>query len=226
MKSDKICSICNIPVQEAYCGRCGQKISGKTATTSSLITDFISNFFSVERSGFATIFRVLRNPKPIVENYYIGNKNYYASPGKILLYAIAVAAIHVSFFDKKVLGISVEDDNFSAQYLFWIVLFPVLLLVSNLTFIRSERRLSKHLISIVYISSSLFIVLILINDLVAYATDSILGIWSFLTFMLLVIIWNSRVLTKGGRFRIVINTIVQIIIFSGIVWLLVWLTTE
>lgn len=226
MKSDKICTICHIPLQEGYCGRCGQKISGQTATTSSLITDFISNFFSVERSGFATIFKILRNPKPIVENYYAGNRNYYASPGKLLVYAIAVAALHITFFDKTILGLTVDAENVSAQYLFWLVLYPVLILVSFLAFIRSEKSLSKHLISIVYISSSLFVILIPIVDLLVYATDLKLDIWPFLVFMLSIFFWNSRVLTKRGRLHIVINTILQALLFSGIVSLLVSLTAE
>lgn len=226
MKRAKICSVCNIPVDENYCGRCGQKISGKPATTISLVTDFFSNFFSVEHSGFATIFKILRNPKPIVENYYAGNRNYYASPGKVLLYAITLVAIHVTIFDQTILGVTFNAENLSAQYLFWLALFPILLLISGLAFIKSERRFSKHLISIVYISSSLFVVAVLLNDLIIFAFGDQFKIWAFVGFISLVFFWNSRVLTKGGKWHIVVNTLIQMLIFAAIVWFLVGASKE
>lgn len=102
MARGKICSICKIPIKENYCSKCGQKFSGKPISFLSLITDFISNFFSMEKSGFATILKILKNPKSIVDNYYLGFKNYYPSPGQLLLYGIAVVALHKNFVaDKK-----------------------------------------------------------------------------------------------------------------------------
>ena len=208
MTQEKTCSICEIPIEENYCGICGQTYAGKTTSMVSLMTDFITNFFSMEKSGFATILKILKNPKPVVENYYLGYKNYYASPGKILLYAIAVVALHVGFVDNKVLGVSLDSENINAQYLFWIFLFPILTFISYLTFIRVEKNLSKHLISLIYTASSIFIALILLNDFIILISGYKPGIWVFLLFVLIVLCWNSRVFTKKNNYLFLfLNTI-------------------
>lgn len=225
MTKRKTCSVCEIPIKENYCGRCGQTFSGKTTSIVSLITDFISNFFLVEKSGFATILKILKNPKPIVDNYYLGYKNYYASPGKILLYGVAFVALHVSFLDHKVLGVSFGSQSENVQYYFWILLFPLFVLISYITFIRVEKGLSKHLISLIYIASSLFIVLILLNDLIIIIFGDKLRFWAFMLFVSLVFFWNSRVFTTRKKYvYIVLNTIIQMAIFMGIISLLVMTT--
>ena len=223
----KNCSICKIPIEENYCGRCGQKISGIPTSTISLIRDFIANFFSLERSGLATILKTISNPKSIVSNYYDGNKNYYASPGKILLYGIAVVALHIHFVDKKVMGITLEMPNINAQYLFWIILYPFLLLISYITFIRTEKAFSKHLISITYVASALFIVLTILNDSITLIWGDKLGIWAFVLFVSLIFVWNSRVFTSKNKYLyLIVNTTIQITIFIGLVSLLVMATSH
>jgi hypothetical protein len=227
MMQNKTCSICNISIEENYCSRCGQKISKTPTTIISLINDFMSNIFSLEKSGFATILKILSNPKPIVNNYYNGLKNYYSSPGKILLYGIAIVAIHTSFVDKKVMGLSLEAQNISAQYLFWLFLFPLLLFISYVTFIRIEKGLSKHIISMTYVGSSLFIALTILNDIVILIWSDKLGIWTFLLFILFVFIWNSRVFSSKNKYLfIALNTVIQAIIFISIVGLLIFATNH
>ena len=225
MTLEKFCSICKIPIEGNYCSCCGQTFSGKPTSTVSLLIDFLSNFFSVEKSGFATIIKVLKNPKPIVENYYAGYKNYYASPGKIILYGIAVVALHLNFVNDKVMGLSINAENLNAQYFFWLSLFPFLLLTSYMAFIRIERHLSKHLISLVYVASSLFIALTILNDLIIVTLGDIFGLWTFIIFVSLVFFWNSRVFTNTKKyFYILLNTVIQIAIFAGLVGVLIWIT--
>lgn len=213
----KICSICEIYIEENYCTKCGQEYTGKIASILLMITDFFSNFFSVEKSGFATILKILKNPKHVVNNYHLGYRNYYASPGKMLLYGIAIVAIHLTFVDaNKVLGISLEGEGLNAQYLFWILLIPTLLFVSYLTFFRIEKRLSKHLVSIVYIATSVFIVLIILNDLASLAFDIDTHGYGLFIMSMWVFIWNSRVFTKSDKkYMLVLNTLLQYLILLG-----------
>ena len=227
MTKEKICSICKIPIKENFCGRCGQTLSVKPTSMMSLITDFVSNFFSLGRSGFATILKILKNPKLIVDNYYCEFKNYYASPGKVLLYGIAVVALHINFVDDKVMGLSLNAQNLNAQYLLWLQLFPILLFISYITFIRIEKSLSKHLISLIYVASSLFIALTILNDLLIIIWSDKLGIWAFIIFVSLVFFWNSRVFTiKKKNIFIILNTLIQLAIFTGIVVVLVLITNQ
>ncbi len=222
MTREKLCSICKIPIEGNYCSCCGQTFSGKPTSVISLLVDFLSNFFSVEKSGFATIFKVLKSPKPIVENYYSGYKNYYASPGKIILYGIAIVALHINFVDDKLMGLSLNVENLNAQYLFWLLLFS-----SYMAFIRVERHLSKHLISLVYVATSLFIAITILNDLIIVILGDKLGLWTFIVFVSLVFFWNSRVFTTTKKYLyILLNTVIQIAIFAGIVGILIWITKQ
>ena len=223
----KTCSICNIPIEENYCSRCGQRKSDAPVTVISLIKDFLSNTFSLEKSVFATIVKILIHPYIIINNYYNGYKNYHASPGKILLYGIAIVALHISFVDKKVMGLTLESQSISAQYLFWLLLFPILLLISFFTFIKRVRGLSKHLISMTYVASSLFIVITILNDIIILIWGDKLGLWAFALFVSLVFLWNSRVFTKNHKnLYIVLNTVIQTIIFLGIISLLILATND
>jgi len=222
MSRENTCSVCEIPIRGKYCSRCGQKLTEGPTTLISLISDFLSNFFSMDRSAFATIFKILKNPYPIVQNYYSGFRNYYASPGKILLYGIAVVALHLRFVNDTVMGLSLDLENFDASYLFWIVLFPVLLFSSFITFIRIERGLTKHLISLIYIASSLFIIITILNDLIIMTFGDKLGLWTFISFVFLIFLWNSRVFSaKKNPIYILLNTIIQIGIFMCIVGMLI-----
>lgn len=218
MNREKTCSICKIPINENYCPICGQKLLKKPTTTILLITDFVSNFFSMERAGFATMFKILKDPKLIVDNYYLGYRNYYSSPGQILLYAIAIVALHLNFVNDNVMGVILYLQNISIQYLFWLFLFPLLFFSSYLTFVRTEKSVSKHLISLIYIASVLFISLTILNDLMIFFLGDKLGIWTFIIFVNFILFWNSRVLTTKKKLSyVILNTIIQAIVLVGII---------
>lgn len=222
---EKICSICKNPIDEKYCGKCGQMYSGKNVSTLSLIIDFFSNFFSIDKSVFATIFKIIKNPKPIVTNYYQGFKNYYASPGKIFLYGIAAITLQILFVSDKVLGVSLKASNISTQYLFWGILFPVFAIISYLSFLLKKVPFSKNLIAVAYNSSSIFIIFLLIYDTVEWIFGKEIGVGAFLCFTLFVFYWNSRVhIQKKKYFELVIFTILQIILFILFLALLIYNT--
>lgn len=227
MKTEKLCSICRIPIHKNYCGNCGQLYSGKNVSTLSLITDFISNFLSVEKSGFATIFKVIQNPKPIVTNYYKGFKNYYASPGKIILYGIAAITLHFLFVQEKVLGLSLLTENISSQYLFWGLLLPILSIISYLSFLPKKVAFSKNLIAIGYNSSSIFILFLLLLDTIEWIFKIDVGVSAFLSYLGFVFLWNGRAhIKKNKYFELLIFTVFQIILFTIIVAVLINTTNK
>lgn len=172
----------------------------------------------MEKSGFATVVRLIMNPKPIVDNYYRGFSKFYPSPGQILLYGIATVALHRYIVEDKILGLTFNLENIGSEYLFWIVLFPFLYFSSFITFYKAQSNLSKHLISITYLTTSIFIVLTVINDAVIILGKDLLGAWAFIVFMVLVFIWNSRVLSQKRRwYHIMLNALFQLLIFSSLI---------
>ena len=222
----KICSVCSTSIKEKYCQRCGQYLSEKPTTIFSLGYDFVYNGLSLEKSVLATMVKTITNPKMIVQNYFDGYRGYYSSPGKVLLYGIAVLALHISFVDRKVMGLTLEAQSISAPYLFWLSLFPLFLIISYLVFLRIEKRLSRHLISITYVASSLLIPLLILSDLIQFIVGELLGVWPFIIFTFLVFLWNSRTFSQKSRvFWILLNTLLQFILFIGILAFMIFLTS-
>ena len=222
MENTRICSVCNTPVEKNYCGQCGQRAIGKNATIASLVTDSLSNLFYLEKSVFGTILKIIQNPKAIVLNYYAGFRNYYSSPGKLLLYAVATIALHITFINSNVLGMVINIKNVSTQYFFWIMHLPIVLLISYLAFVRQIESIAKHIISVIYISSAWFILFTIIDDLIILSIGDILGNLAFIVFVLVTFIWNSRVFSKERKpIRVILNTFLQLGIYIIIVLILV-----
>ena len=221
MGNNNASSICSTSIKENYCSKCGQYYSQNQVTVLSLIIDFFSNFFSLEKSGFATIYKVIKSPKFIIDNYFNGYKNYFASPGKLLLYGIATIALHHSFINKKILGLYFELDNAKAEYLFWIVLFPILIFISYLSFYRAKVDFSKHAISILYVATSLLVVCIIANDILIFIFGDFLAEKRFYIYVFSVFFWNSKALTTKNKFlNYLNNTLIQSVIFISFVLLL------
>lgn len=227
MEQEKICSLCNISIEEHYCGRCGQEYTDQPISTITLILDFIATFFSLKKSGFATVIKIIQKPKFVVNNYYSGYKNYYASPGKILFYGIAIMVLHLAFIkDNNIMGASFNAENLKVQYFFWVLILPFIFLASYLTFIKRDKKPSKHIVSVIYVANALFIPMILLNDLYTLITTNKPSPLSFVLFLILVFAWNSRVFTKNEKIiYFIMNTIIQFIVFIFILGLLIFLSS-
>jgi len=168
METNKTCTICQIEIINSYCGDCGQKINTKKTTILSIISDFVSNMLSLERSVFATLIKLIISPGKVIDNYMLGFRNYYQSPAKILFYALTYAAIHVTYIDSYILGGDMQSSTFSNQFLFSAVFIPFTILTSYLTFIRRKYGFTKHLVTMLYLTSCFFLVFMILYDLIVW----------------------------------------------------------
>ena len=224
MKGNGTCTVCKAEATGNYCSNCGQKISKDATTVWSMITDVASNVFSLEKSVFASLLKLIVNPRQLIDNYWQGYRSYYPSPGKVFFYALAFAALHISYVDENILGMSIAVDNMQAQTLFWIIFFPILTLTSYLTFIRSRHGITKHIISILYLASGFFIIIIVLNSAIIWLFDDILTGGAFILFALCVFIWNAIVFSpKRSYLRIFLNVVLELFIFLSIITAIVGL---
>lgn len=225
--ADYFCTVCNKQVHTNYCGDCGQKVAIKKVTLASLVGDFFSNFFSLQNSLPATIWNIIKSPKTIINNYSHGYKNYYPSPGRMIIVAFAFAAIHLmllSYIDSgnnEVLGVtgSVQGSNDYGHVMILAVMCLLMSLSSQITFIKQKRGFTAHLISFLYLWASFFIVFIVLTDIILLITgvdlsDLFLGI-----LFLSILIWNAMVFTPPSSGlkvlgNILIQTILMLIIAS------------
>lgn len=216
----KTCSICKLEVSQKFCGNCGQKI-GKTETTLlSIVSDFFSNFLSVEKSVFACIYKIFVDPKSIVENYWKGNRKYYPSPGKMFFYSLAIAALHLTYVSTAIMGMDLMGTanhgqfEFGTQFMFWLIFLPLLILSSHLTYFKKKFSFTKHLISIIYLASSFFMVIVVLQDVIEYFFPASIEGISFLIFAFMIFIWNSIVFSPAeNKSKIALNTLLSIVIF-------------
>mgnify|MGYP000530699031 CR=1 FL=1 len=216
------CTVCNNPVTDKYCGHCGQMITNKTARIWTLIIDFFSNFFSIDRSFIGTSRKILSDPKFIVENFHAGNRRFYLSPGSFILYGITLVAIHTIIFGPKLWGLTFDIEGIGMQYLFWLLLIPFTTFCSYLTFISQGFHLSKHIISNSYISTVFLFISLIIDDFIIIVAESLESDVFMFLFFIFTFLWNSFVFSTKKKVGChILNTIIQILIFSGLFALLV-----
>lgn len=215
------CTVCNTPISDKYCPSCGQEISNKKTTFISLILDFFSNFFSVDKSFLGTSRKLLTDPRFMVENFYSGNKRFYVSPGSYILYSITGIAIHSLLFGPEFFGIELMYDGIGTQYLFWILVFPLLFLCCFFTFILQNFKLAKLIIASSYFTSLFLLIFIVLNDIInsfiVWESSSIL----LLFFLSSTFLWNSFALTKKQKIGYhILNVIIQFVIFISLFYVL------
>ncbi|WP_027419126.1 hypothetical protein [Crocinitomix catalasitica] len=217
----KVCNICNVEIHGPYCHQCGQQITNKKLTFKSILNDFVSNLFNLERSGFATSLTLLKEPKKVVSSYWSGNRKYYASPSKFILYLIIVLGIHIARSNNTILGIGFGNTPKAI-----IIVLPLLLILASfITFTKLKKSIWEHSISILYLYSLWLIISIIVYEILySFINQAVLDSFEvplLLTFasFLFTFIWNSRIFStdKNVVIKSIGNTALQFILFITIV---------
>jgi len=104
----------------------------------------------------------------------------------MFFYSLAVAALHLAYVSPTLMGMDLMatgshgEYELGGQFVFWLLFLPLLILTSILVFFKQKLSKTKHLISIVYLSSAFFMVTIVVQDAIEYVfPEAIEGI-SFL----------------------------------------------
>ena len=215
------CTICKTTAEGNYCENCGQDVNNPDTTFWGMMKDMVSSALDVDKSVILNVFSIPFKPDKLIVNYWKGNRKYYPSPFKVLIYALAVAALHLAYVAPDFMGITLEGVGVDSHLIFWLVMLPLLTLTSCLAFIRRKMGFTKHLISILYIAGCFFILLILITDFIFLISGIELGMIIFLHFLLLVFLYNSIVFSIRKTVWIIgLNTIVQLMVFALILVLI------
>lgn len=196
---DRKCTICSSNVNGKYCSNCGQKYGNKPTNALRLILDFLEQGISIQKSDFATMLNVIKRPRFIIDNYYTGNTGYYSSPGKVMLFAILILIVHMTFVSNLILGIDFSAEQLNLEYTFLFLFILLFTLVSQIVFVRKGLAISKHMIASTYVVSTFmtFFTLFYWIVLLIFGDDSI---FTFLSFIMSIIIWLSIIFTKNRTF--------------------------
>ncbi len=216
------CTACQntLENEQNYCSNCGQKIGKKKISVLSIFTDTFGNYLSFERSGLSTIYHIFTRPNFIVENYCNGNKGYYASPGKMIIFSVVLIALQITFVSKQILGTDFEITGLTREYSFFLLNFVLFVIVSQLTFIRHGFKLARHVVSVTYTMTAILIAFLLFDNfclLVGISSSSYL----LLIYMEVVLLLNSFALSrKRVWWMYVLNFIFENFILITILFLL------
>jgi len=211
-EQDKTCSICNIPLHGEYCHQCGQKVTGKRLNVNRVVQDPASNVFSLDTSVLATILQLLKNPSKVIENYWAGNRKYYESPSKLMVYASLVIGLHLLYHKNLIFGLAFSDDPQIFFILFFIFLFTT---SSYLLYLKNKHRFLEVLVANLYLFCALIIASILVFEVfnLFIEDDESLGYSIVLLFFSVVTFYSARVLAaKRKWYYLTINTFLQLIL--------------
>lgn len=186
------CTICQTSLQGTYCHACGQKHTGKEAGFWVLLKEALATFFSLEKSGGATLWALLRKPRFVVMNYIEGNRGYLQSPNKLIFYALVLFGLHVLLVNQQVLNMSFDIEGFNPAWSFLTLVLPFLVLSSWLLYGPKRIPLAHHLVAVSYFFALWFIVLTILGDAL-YALFRTRNIVDFFLFLLLVGWFSARV---------------------------------
>lgn len=208
------CTICETPLQGAYCYTCGQKHTGEKAGVWILLQEALGTFFSLEKSGAATLWLLLRHPQRVVMNYVNGNRGYWQPPNKLVFYSLVLYGLHVSLIDKEVLNLTIEVEGVNPSLFFLGLVLPFLVLSAWLLYGAKPANFARHLVSNGYFWSTWFILLTLLGDAIdaVYLRDW--GTVDFFLFLFLVSWSEARVFAASKAWwRKMLLSFTQVVLF-------------
>ena len=215
------CSICSSEITENYCPKCGQYYKNERISIKTIFSDLFDNIFSLEKSFLENIKIGLFEPKNLISNYWNGFRRYYYSPNRFLVIASLFFFIQIAFFN-DFFGLIVYS-KIASQFSLLIVIILALSLLSFITYLKYKKNFYEHLILNIYNASLWSIIFVPISMILNLLdTPKTIKTYFLLFFLLLIIIWNSKVfeMEKNKRYLYVVLNIFLIVIIPLIVILL------
>jgi hypothetical protein len=184
----------------------------------------LATFFSLEKSGAATLWTLLVKPRFVATNYIAGNRGYFQSPNKLIFYALVLYGLHVLWMDTEVLNMSFDIEGINPAWFFLGLVLPLLVLRAWLLYGVKRHKLAHHLVSSSYFLSLWFILLTLLGDALDSVLDRDWWMVDFAAFMVLTCVYEARVFASDKSWwQQSLLTLAQLLLFVLLIALLVGL---
>lgn len=176
------CRNCQMPLDGAYCGNCGQRSVDLERPIWSLVTEVIQEAFEVDGRAWKTVKTLFRHPGMLTSQFLAGRRRTYTSPLRLYLvtsisFFILVAWLAQSGllldpgqdprFDAAVQARFLSDDLPRLMF----VLLPLFALLMKAVY--SQRLYFDHLIFSTHLHTAGYLVLALMLPLEDMANQSI-----------------------------------------------------
>lgn len=189
-----------------------------------LLADVFDNFFAMDNSFLSQMKTMLLDPKKIVHDYWDGYRRFYFSPLRFLLIATIFVGFNFLITKNEFLGLNISSGNtfVGLSLVVFVAFIPFLTFSTLLTYIKFKKNFYEHLVLNIY-TFSFWVILFSLVSIVFHEIGLVQNIEaSFLVFLLLVIIWNSRVLSLSLLKQIlycILNCVILVIIALGFAFL-------
>lgn len=162
-----------------FCANCGAKIVHERISLKGTWEEFIGPFFSWDNNFWKTFIQLFTNPKEVLEAYVNGARKKYFNPFSYLILFATLAVFFYKFFpmgdvmdfsDGFTKGVSTTNTsakvpNFDTKHFienmmnyynfYYIIMIPLLALVSYLTFLKQKNNFPEHLVYNAYLQTNL-----------------------------------------------------------------------
>jgi hypothetical protein len=192
-----ICSQCSTQMVGEFCHHCGQQATSRKTGYRDVLAALLSGVFSIERGIFSALYMLIVDPANLVRRYWQGDRLYFYSPAQIVFYTLFIIGLHLTFIDKKILGLSVAVSGissdaqtvFSPQLLLILLIVPLLSFSTYLCFISRRHSLADHLINAFYGFCGWAIIFTILGDVYALSMDT--GLPGLSIVFLFCLLWTS-----------------------------------
>jgi hypothetical protein len=191
------CSQCSTQLIGAFCHACGQQATMQKTSYRDVVSALSSGVFSIERGIFSALYTLIVDPATLVRRYWQGDRLYFYSPAQIVFYTLFILGLHLTFIDKKILGLNVAVSGissdvqtvFSPQLLLILLIVPLLSFSTYLCYFRRHHSLAEHVISALYNFCGWAIIWTILADIYALSLDK--NIPGLSIVFLLCLFWTS-----------------------------------
>jgi hypothetical protein len=208
------CSVCSTEIKDNYCSECGQYYKNERISIKTIFTDLFGNIFSLEKSFFKNMKVGLFHPKMLISNYWNGYRGFYYSPMRFLTIASLFFILQISIF-KDFFGIYVFS-KFAQQFTLLFVFIIILSFLSFTVYFKFKKNFYEHLILNIYNVSLWSIIFVPVSMILsALNTNKSIKTGFIIIYLLLIIIWNSKIFEINNLKRyiyITLNCVLLVII--------------
>ncbi len=227
----------------SYCPDCGAKVIRNRITVKNLWYDAVERFFNIDNTFLKTFLALFTRPEDVIGGYIDGVRKKYLNPISYFTIAVTLGALFVflirSVFPEAMdfsqnamieptdprynanieMGKKINDAIFEYQNLFYVLMIPLLSLISKIVFFNKKTyNFSEHFVINIYGYAQMSICVNLLYIMFIW-NSQMLMILSFLT-GIAQIVYFTYVFKKLFKLSLE-QTILKLLLFLGILVILI-----
>lgn len=167
-KSQQTCQQCGTKGSGKFCSHCGQSLSVKRLTISSIFREVFHFFTSLDKGFPYTFKRLALVPGKMQKDYVVGHRSRYQQPFSMYFICGTLTALALYLIHKPTGSISYFSEvqgHFMRHYYVIVqsVLLPVYALITWLFFRSSKFNYAESLVLMAYTLSFMFLLVVFTN---------------------------------------------------------------